>query len=148
MSKTITICSSAAFFRQCVEIEKELKKLGFKVKLPLTATLMQKQKDFDVSHYKTWWKKYADFKRKGYLMKNHFRKIAQSDAILVINYEKNGIKGYIGGNTLMEMGVAFYLRKPIYILNPIDEKNILKEEIYGMLPVFLDGELKNIIKYL
>lgn len=32
--------------------------------------------------------------------------ICGSDAILVLNYDKKGIKNYIGGNTLMEMGFA------------------------------------------
>jgi hypothetical protein len=34
---------------------------------------------------------------------DHFKKIENSDAILVVNYHKNGIDGYVGGSVLMEI---------------------------------------------
>jgi hypothetical protein len=82
--------------------------------------------------------------KKEELMRNHFDKIADSDAILVLNYEKNGIPGYIGGNTLLEMGLAFYQRKKIYLLHQIPE-TAEKEEILAMKPVVLNGDLSLII---
>lgn len=54
-------------------------------------------------------------------MKAHFTKIEWSDAILVANYDKKGIAGYIGGNTLMEIGLALHLDKKIYLLNRIPD---------------------------
>lgn len=147
MKKSITICTSGSFYKQALEIEKELNKSGFKVHVPATARAMQKTKNFNISHYKTWFNDPKNFPIKAQRMRKHFHKISQSDAILVVNYEKNGMKGYIGGNGLMEMGLAFYFKKPIFILNSIDEKSIFKEEILGMLPVFLDGEVEGIKKY-
>jgi hypothetical protein len=59
----------------------------------------------------------------------------------VLNYEKNGKRGYIGGAVLMEMGIALHLGKKVYILNPVDESVSYKEKILGMLPVILNGDL-------
>lgn len=75
---------------------------------------------------------------------DHYEKIDWCDAILVINHEKRGIKGYIGGNTLIEIGVAFYLKKKIYIQNPVSSELSYKQEIMGMKPVMLDGDLSKI----
>lgn len=73
-------------------------------------------------------------------IRNHFDKVAWSDCILVINPEKNTIPSYIGANTLLEMGLAFHLRKPIYVLYNIPELGY-KEEILGMKPVCLHEDL-------
>ena len=62
---------------------------------------------------------------------------------MIANYDKNNIKGYIGGNTLMEMGLAFFLKKKIYLLNEIPELSY-KEEILGVLPIILNGDLSKI----
>jgi hypothetical protein len=62
----------------------------------------------------------------------------------VLNHEKNGIVGYIGGNTLIEMGVAFYLGKKIYLYDPIPEMSYT-EEILGMKPTVIDGDLSRIV---
>jgi uncharacterized protein YqgQ len=77
-------------------------------------------------------------------IKDHYKKIDWADAILVINHEKRGIAGYVGGNTLIEIGVAFYLKKRIYILNLVSSELSYKQEIMGMKPVFLGGDLKKI----
>ena len=104
--KTITLCSSASFYKQVLDIAEKLKKLGFKVKYPFTANIMRRTGIFDVDHYKPWYKDQAAYKRKTYLMMQHFEKVAGSDAVLLINLEKKGRPGYIGGNGLMEMGLA------------------------------------------
>lgn len=75
---------------------------------------------------------------------NHLHKIEQSDAVLVTNGEKKGIEGYIGANTFLEMTVAMYLNKPVYLLNPINRSVAGYEEILGMKPVFLNGNLENL----
>lgn len=74
----------------------------------------------------------------------HFDEIKKGDAILVVNPTKLAVKNYIGGNTLMEMGFAYYLKKPIYILNDIPKNMIYTEEIQGMRPIILRGDLRKI----
>jgi diphthamide synthase subunit DPH2 len=142
--KTIAICCSASFYRQALEAQEILQHQGYKVYIPYTAGIMKKRGDFKVEHYKTWYKNPKDYTRKARLMRLHFSKILKSDAIVVLNYEKKGMKGYIGGNTLMEMAIAFHYKKPIYVLNPVDKTSLLYEEILGMNPVFLQGNLKKL----
>jgi hypothetical protein len=72
---------------------------------------------------------------------DHYEKIDWCDGILVVNHEKRGISGYIGGNTLIEIGVAFYLKKKIYILNPVSSELTYKQEIMGMKPIMLNNNL-------
>jgi len=142
--KVITICASAAHFKKVVEIGKELKKLGYAVKVPLTASKMQRNNNYDVSFYKTWFKNEKDYKKKTHLLKDHFKKVLEADAVLVINLEKNGIEGYIGGNTLMEMALAFHFKKPIYVYNDISQNLSIKEEIYALQSKFINKDLKRI----
>ncbi|MFW5887968.1 MAG: hypothetical protein ACOCUH_04150 [Bacteriovoracia bacterium] len=81
--------------------------------------------------------------RKAEAIRNHFEKIEWSDAVLVTNYDKNDISGYIGGNTLMEIGIAFFLNKPVYLFNRIPEISY-KEEILGIKPIILERDLSKI----
>ncbi len=67
--------------------------------------------------------------------------IKKGDAILVLNYDKNDIKNYIGGNTLMEMGFAHVNNKKVFLLNPIPEGVPYVDEIKAMVDVVLDGNL-------
>lgn len=142
--KIITLCSSAAFFRDLFPIEKELNRLGFKAVLPISALEMRRKGDFEVSHNKIWFKNPADYKKKTYLMKNHFRKVVAGDAILVVNLEKHGEPGYIGGNTLGEMVLAFHFKKPIFLWNAVDSKSPLYEEVVGLGAKVVDQDLTKI----
>ena len=142
--KVITICCSTSFYKQALDIQYELKKKGYMVKIPHIANKMKKSGDFRVETYKTWFKNPKDFTKKAQFMRRHFKKVLEADAILVLNYEKNGIQGYIGGNGLMEMAMAFHYKKPIYILNPVSRNSPLYEEILGTRPIFLNGSLENL----
>src|SRR5258708_642336 len=114
-NQIITICSSASFYKDVLAIEQELKQLGYSVKIPKTANVMKKTGNFTVSDYKTWYTDRNDYKKKKALMDGHFKKVMEADAILVVNNEKNGILGYIGGNGLMEMTIAYHYKKPIFL---------------------------------
>jgi hypothetical protein len=61
--------------------------------------------------------------------RKHFKKIAQSSAILVTNYDKNGTKGYIGGAAFGEIAVAFSLGKKVFLVNDIPEGMPYTEEL-------------------
>lgn len=67
-----------------------------------------------------------------------------ADALLVANYDKNGVKNYIGGNSFLEMGFAHVLNQKIFLLNPIPEIPYYKTEILAMKPIILDGKLSQI----
>lgn len=145
---TIAICSSANFYRQVVDIQAELKNLGFDVLIPRTAEQMKQTGDFDVHSHRTWLTNAADYHKKTALMKEHFPKIEQSDAVLVVNHKKNGTTNYIGGNVLMEMAVAFYLNKLIFLLNDIPQKSPFLEEVIGMNPIMLHGKIIDVQKHI
>jgi len=141
----IAICSSASFYPQVLEIEQGLQKLGFQVELPTGAIRLKEEDGFDPEAQKAGYIEKEDWQLKEELIKAHFKKIQESDAILVVNYEKKGITGYIGGNGLMEMAVAFHYKKPIYILNPVSKELSYYEEVMGMRPVFLNSDLIKIL---
>jgi hypothetical protein len=112
------------------------------------ATEMKRTGDYDVSHYKTWYADPGDYHKKASLMHGHFDEVAKADAILVLNFEKNGKQNYIGANVLMEMALAFHLKKPIFILNEMPTDSAFEEELYGMMPVILHGKAEDLPRLL
>lgn len=144
---TITICTSLNFYRQAVDLQDELEALGLTVVLPDSALKMKESGDFDPAHYRTWLSNLDDYDKKARLMRLHFDKIAAGDGILVLNFEKNGKPNYIGGNVLMEMSTAFFLNKPIFVLNELPEESPYLEELRGMQPTVLRGNTEPLVKH-
>jgi hypothetical protein len=62
----------------------------------------------------------------------------------VVNLEKRGIKNYIGGNALIEMGQAYVNDKKIFLLSDIPTDLPYSAEIECMDPIPLGGDLNNI----
>ncbi|MFZ1720763.1 MAG: hypothetical protein WAU28_05495 [Candidatus Moraniibacteriota bacterium] len=145
----ITLCGSITFIDEMVVLKKELEKLGHEAHTPVLEFQNEKGNLFSAKEFQVLRKSDKTqpewvWKRKKEAMLGHYDEIVWSDAILVCNYDKNDIPGYIGANTLLEMGLAFYLKKPIYLLNPIPEISY-KEEILGMWPIVIDGDLNKIV---
>ena len=139
-TKSIFLCASMSFYKELVGIEERLEAKGFTVNIPISAQTMKKNNDFEVSHFKgvfTYTQK-ADF------IHRNFETIFQSDAILVINNKKNGINGYIGANVLMEIGLAFYLKKKIFIWNSVPEDAPYREELLAFGVKVVDQKLERI----
>lgn len=139
----ITICSSSSFYRQAIELQDELAAMGYEVIVPKMAAEMKRKNNFERAHFQPWLTDPNAYGVKADLMHGHFDKVAQADAILVLNGEKHGVKDYIGGNVLMEMGLAFHLGLPIFIFNDVPETSSFMEEIRGMLPAVLNSDIKN-----
>ena len=78
-------------------------------------------------------------------MREHWEVIKNSDVVLVLNYKKNDIPGYIGGNSFLEMGWTYILEKPIYLLNPIPKMPYYETEIIAMKPVVIYGDLSKVL---
>ncbi len=77
---------------------------------------------------------------------SEFWKLMQGgDAVLVANFEKNGIANYIGANTFLEMGFAHVLNQRIFVLNSLPDNNYLRTELEAMRPIVLNGKLENIV---
>jgi hypothetical protein len=142
----ITICGSIAFYEKMQEVKKELEKLGHEVDIPPCEIEDGEGKVISVQEYYKIRKSGNEdekwiWERKQKAIKEHFEKVVWADSILVLNYLKNEIEGYIGANTLIEMGLALHFDKPIYLLNVIPEISY-KEEILGMKPIVIKGNLK------
>ena len=86
----------------------------------------------------------AILKRENNYLKVHYQHIQESDAILIVNLEKNGARNYIGGNALIEMGQAHVNDKKIFLLGDIPADSSYVDEITAMNPICLYGDLKNI----
>src|SRR3989338_6368194 len=145
----ITICGSIAFYDEMQKIKQDLEVMGRKVQLPPEKVIDERGEEISVKKYYDIRKMANDkenwvWDRKSEAIMNHFKKIELADAILVLNYEKNGVPGYIGGNTLMEIGLAFFLKKKIYFLNEIPELSY-KEELLGVKSIVIGGDLNKII---
>lgn len=141
----ITICGSIAFYDEMVSNKEALEKLGHEVKLPPIEVPGENGEMISVKEYYEIRKNTPEntgwiWDRKEQAIRAHFEKVEWSEAVLILNYEKNGIAGYIGANTLMETGLAFHLRKKTFLLNQVPELGY-KEEILGMKPFVIDGDL-------
>ena len=79
------------------------------------------------------------------LIRKHCHLIDNSDAILVLNYEKNGIQNYIGGNSFLEVGYAHIVGKKIFLINEIPDIELIRQEIEAIQPAIINGNL-NLIR--
>lgn len=74
-------------------------------------------------------------------IKDFWETMQGADALLVLNYEKRGIPGYIGGSTLIEMSFAHVLGMKIYLINPPPQIQYYYDEILSMKPIVINGDL-------
>ena len=104
----ITICGSVAFQDEALSLKEKLEKLGHEVKLWPTELKNETGQLICAKEYYKIRKTAAEnekwvWDRKAEAVLEHFEKVAWSDAVLVINYDKNDIKGlywrkYFNGN--------------------------------------------------
>ncbi|HEV2339808.1 MAG TPA: hypothetical protein VGT05_03515 [Patescibacteria group bacterium] len=137
----IMISGSMSFAKEMIAAKKQLEKSGNKVELPFETVLHLKKPalvdnlvenlQYCITH---------DIIRKS------FDLIAAADAIVVLNYPRNGINGYIGTSTIMEIGIAYFLKRKIFVLYNIPHFDKVRwaYEIAIMQPVILHGDLKKV----
>ena len=78
-------------------------------------------------------------------IKWYYNAIVGSDAVLLVNLEKNGKKNYVGGNAFLEIGFAYVNDKKIFIYNELPEDSDFIDEIVAMQPIVLNGDLSKIV---
>ena len=134
----ILIICSKSFYKNIPEIKDALVGKGHNVSLPNCYDKPETEEQFklkgEIEHSK--------FKAKMFRQSDEV--ISKVDAVLVLNYEKNGIPNYIGGATFLEMYDAFRHNKKIFMLNGLPE-GVLQDEITGFNPIILNGDLSNIL---
>ena len=131
--KIFIICSKA-FYKDIEPIKKALEEKGHIVELPNSY-------DNPRAEIESWEKgkeAHSEFKAK--MFKLSAEKMDNIDAVLTLNFDKNGKKNYIGGATFIEIYEAFMRNKKIYLWNDIPE-GMLYDEIAGFSPIVINGDL-------
>ena len=135
---TITLCYSMQFSDRTAEIKTQLEHSGHLVFISSFHTEYVEQTPEEIE------KRKLKHKNENDAIGEHWRHINNSDCILVLNYTKNNIENYIGGNVFLEMGFAYVLGKPIYLLNPIPKMPFYETEIIAMKPIIINNDLTKI----
>lgn len=131
--KILIICSKA-FYKDIAPIKEKLEQMGHIIELPNSYYEPDaEKKSWDLGE-----KDHAEFKAR--MFKRSKEVIANMDAVLTLNFDKNVKKNYIGGATFVELYEAFIGNKKIYLYNDIPE-GILYDEISGFSPIVINGDL-------
>lgn len=131
------IACSKHFYDRIPEIQKELESYGHIVSMPNSydAPLMEEEMKIKGLEAHVQWK--------AEMLRRDKQNIAPNDGILVLNFQKNGQPNYIGGATFLEIYKAWEMNKKLFLFNPIPD-NILRDELIGMNPLVLNGDLTKI----
>jgi len=134
----IYLCASKSFYDRVNDIKAKLEKLGHQVTPPNgfdEATAESKYQAMTPQAYADW---------KASMIRHDGVVVAANDAVLVLNFEKNGQENYIGGAAFLEMFKAWDLGKKIYLYNPFPN-NMLKDEIIGLQPTIINHDLRLVV---
>lgn len=138
----ITLCGSVKFADKIVELYRQLEELGhepmmheemFKI---ADGTAKELIEGINADH--------AQIKKENDFIRWWHDCIKSGDAVLICNFDKKGIKNYVGGNTLMEIGFAHVNNKKIFLLNPVPEEVPYADEIKAMFDEVIEGDLGKI----
>ena len=135
----IALAGSCVFAKEIIDIKKELEAKGHVVftteNLEEYVKKPEIKKDFEEE---------VRVSKENDVITSFFKKIEQGDALVVCNLNKNNINGYLGPNVLMEIGVAYYLNKKIYLLNEVDRSQSCAVETAIIDAIILNGDLDKI----
>ena len=137
-SMKIGIIGSMQFTEKMLETRDKLNKLGHKAFVTDLHKPFVGKSDEEKEIIK------LDQKNNLDVIREFWRAMQGADAVLVLNYDKKGIKNYIGGNTLMEIGFAHVLNQKIFLLNPIPDIPYYKTEIEAVKPIIINGDLSRV----
>lgn len=139
----IFICGSMYFAKEMLEAKKKLEEIGHVAEVPCDTELFVDNPAMTTDNHEENYKHCID----NDIIRKSFNSIAKNDAILLLNYPKNGVDGHVGASGLMEIGLAYYLNKKIFLLYPPPPIKEVKSthEVLIMQPIILNGDL-NLIK--
>lgn len=78
------------------------------------------------------------------MLRKNIEFVTNNEAVLILNFNKNSVKDYIGGSTFIEAFKAFEIGRKIFLYNPIP-KGSLSDELVGFAPIIIKGNLKRIV---
>lgn len=134
----IGIISSMQNTEKMIEVRDKLMELGHDVFMSKFYKTLIGKSDEEIEEIKLHQKFNMD------AIREFWRLMQDADAVLVLNLDKNGIKNYVGGNTLMEIGFAHVLNQRIFMWNQIPDMPYCKTEIEAVKPVIINGNLSSI----
>ena len=112
--KKVVICASVSFEKEIVEWKNKLEAMGYDViKYPEKIGKDNFSEDYRFE------------------FSDHYKSIVNADMILALNFEKNGIAGYIGAGVFAEIAFAIGLNKTlnknieVCYINPIPNGALL-----------------------
>lgn len=140
----IYVLGSTTFMKEMVESKNKLRELGYDGWIHPTYEALVRGDMPDYLGRLAKKEERAAIKRENNYLKVYYQHILESDAVLIVNLEKNGINNYIGGNALIEMGQAYVNDKKIFLLKDIPTELPYRDEIEAMDPLCLHGDLNNI----
>ena len=132
----IGVAGSMQFTERMMEICERLEGMGHQAFMSKFAPYFVGKTDEEKEKIKLHQKNKKD------AIREFWKPMQDADALLVANYDKHGIKNYIGGNAFLEMGFAHVLNQKIYLLNPIPKMPHYETEIIAMQPTVINGNLK------
>ena len=135
----IFICGSMHFSKEMLEAKKKLEEMGHISKVPCDTQEFVDNSEMATDNHEKNYKWCID----NDIIRKSFNSIAESDAVLLLNYPKNGLDGYVGASGLMEIALAYHLNKKIFLLYPPPPVKEAKysHEILIMQPIILNGNL-------
>jgi len=134
----IVICGSMSASKEMMNAKKYLKERGHSIEIPRNTEKYANGNKPPEKHFES-----TKNKLESNLIQDYYNKIKESDAVLVINTDKNGNKNYVGGNTFLELGFAHVLDKKVYMYNPIPDM-LYTDELLVFQPTILNGDLSKI----
>ncbi len=129
------IVGSMHYSEKMLEVQNKLTAFGHDVFVSSFVTEFIGKNDAEKERIK------LDQKNNRDAIREFWKKMQGSDAILVLNFERHGIPNYVGGNALMEIGFAHVLNQKIFLYNPIPDIAYYKSEIEAVKPVIINGDL-------
>ena len=135
----IGVSGSMQFTEKMMNLCEQLEALGYEAFMSKFAPYFVGKTDEEIEIIK------LNQKNKNDAIREFWKPMQDADALLVANFDKHGIKNYIGGNAFLEMGFAHVLNQKIYLLNPIPHMPYYETEIIAMQPTIIDGDLSKIV---
>ena len=124
--KILLICSKM-FYGEIAPIKEKLESRGHIGEVPNTYY----EPDAERKSWELGAAAHSEFKSRMFRMSAD--RIATMDAVLTLNFDKNGKKNYVGGATFLEIYESFMNNKKIFFYNPIPE-GMLFDEISAFSP--------------
>lgn len=135
----IGVAGSMQHIEKILEIAEKLRAQGHEVFRPQNPQRYVGKTDEEKEEVK------LDEKYNHDAIREFWKPMQDADALVVANYDKNGVKNYIGGNAFLEMGFAYVLGLKLFLMNPIPENPYYGTEMIALKPTILNGDLSKVV---